>query len=64
MFQVIKDNCKNVWGDFGRHFYQISRAYKPMRPHAVTAIAFKRAVADFGLSPVDDFADYSSADSL
>lgn len=65
MFQVIKDNCKNVWGDFGRHFYQIQRAYKPMRPHAVCAIAFKRATADFALSPVGDFADYSSSvDSL
>lgn len=64
MFQVIKDNGNNVWGDFGRHFYQISRAYKPMRPHAVTAIAFKRAVADFQLNPVNDFSDYSSTDSL
>ena len=64
MFQVIKDNCRNVWGDFGRHFYQIQRAYKPMRPHAVCAIAFKRAVADFALTPVSDFADYTSTDSL
>lgn len=63
-FKVIEDNCRNVWGDFGRHFYQISRAYKPMRPHAVTAIAFKRAIADFALTPVADFADYTSTDSL
>jgi hypothetical protein len=63
-FKVIEDNCKNAWGDFGRHFYQIQRAYKPMRPHAVTAIAFKRAVTDFALSPVTDFSDYSSTDSL
>jgi hypothetical protein len=64
IFQVIKDNCRNVWGDFGRHFYQISRAIKPMRPHAVCAIAFKRAQSQYNLTPVADFADYSSADSL
>lgn len=64
MFQVIKDNCRNVWGDFGRHFYQIQRAIKPMRPHAVCAIAFKRAQADFGLQTVPDFSNYSSSDSL
>jgi hypothetical protein len=65
MFQVIKDNCRNVWGDFGRHFYQISRAYKPMRPHAVCAIAYKRAQSQYNLTPVSDFADYSStSDSL
>lgn len=64
MFQVIKDNCRNVWGDFGRHFYQIQRAIKPMRPHAVCAIAFKRAQSDYGLTAVSDFADYSSTDSL
>jgi hypothetical protein len=61
MFQVIKDNINNVWGDFGRHHYQIQRAYRPERPHAVTAIMFKRAVADFGLSPVSDYTDYSSS---
>ncbi len=63
-FKVIEDNCRNAWADYGRHFYQISRAYKPMRPHAVTAIAFKRAVADFALTPVSDFADYTSTASL
>lgn len=64
MFQVIKDNCRNVWGDFGRHFYQIERAYKPMRPHAVCAIAFKRAMSQYNLVPVEDFQDYSSTDSI
>lgn len=64
MWQVIKDNSSNVWGDYGRHFYQLSRAYRPERPHAVTAIAYKRAVADFGLVAVSDYSDYSSTDSL
>lgn len=64
IFRVQMDNCRNVWGDFGRHFYQISRAIKPMRPHAVTAIAFKRSQSDYGLSPVGDYSKYSSSDSL
>lgn len=64
IFKVIEDNCRNVWGDFGRHFYQIQRAIRPKRPHAVCAIAFKRAQSVYNLTPVADFADYSSADSL
>lgn len=64
IFRVQMDNCRNVWGDFGRHFYQIERAIKPMRPHAVCAIAFKRSQSDYGLSPVSDYSQYSSADSL
>lgn len=64
MFKVIEDNCRNPWGDFGRHFYQIQRAIKPMRPHAACAIAFKRAQSQYNLTPVTDYADYSSTDSL
>lgn len=64
MFQVIKDNSTNVWGDYGRHFYQIQRAYKPERPHAVCAIIYKRASKNFGLTPVSDYSNYSSLASL
>lgn len=64
MFQVIKDNSKNVWGDYGRHFYQIQRSYKPERPHAICAVAYKRSQVDFGLNPVNNIPDYSSADAL
>ena len=63
-FKVIEDNGDNVWGDWGRHYFQIQRAYKPLRPHAITAIAFKRAGNDFGLTAVDDYQGYSSNASI
>lgn len=63
-FKVIEDNCRNAWADYGRHFYQISRAIKPMRPHAVCAIAFKRANSSYNLVPVTDVQGYSSSDSI
>lgn len=50
-FVVIRDNDCNTFGDFGNHLYQITRAYKPQRPHAVMAIAFQRCALDFGLAP-------------
>lgn len=36
------DNECNVWQDFGRHYYQITRAFLPETPHAVIPILFKR----------------------
>ena len=63
-FKVIQDNADNVWADFGRHFYQISRAYQPIRPHAVCAIAFKRKSASFNLTALSNYPAYSSSDSL
>lgn len=64
-FRVIEDNSKNVWRDYGRHFYQIQRAYRAERPHAICPIIYKRAQVDFGASPVGNVvSDYSSADSL
>ena len=64
-FKVIEDNGENVWGDYGRHYYQIQRAYQPIRPHAVMAIAFKRPdSSSFGLTSVSDYTNYSSTDSL
>jgi hypothetical protein len=63
-WNVIIDNANNVWGDYARHYYQISRAIRPERPHAVCAIAFKRWNQTFGLVPQSDFADYSSSASL
>lgn len=63
-FKVIEDNDCNVWGDFGRHFYQIGRAYRPQRPHHVMAIAYKRQPADFDLEEVSNWPDYSTATSL
>jgi hypothetical protein len=44
------DNDCNVYGDFGWHKYQITRAYKPMRPQWVVPILYKRCTADLGLT--------------
>lgn len=49
-FVVIRDNDCNVFGDTGYHIYQITRAYRPERPHAVIPIAFKRCQPDFGFA--------------
>lgn len=59
-----RDNDKNVWQDFGRHYYQFSRAYKPIRPHAVCAIAYARQQVDFSLSAITSSGDWSSTASL
>lgn len=48
-WSYIKDNDCNVFGDFGRHIYQISRAYKPVRPQHIVPILYKRCIADLGL---------------
>jgi hypothetical protein len=43
------DNDCNVFGDFGWHKYQITRAYQPVRPHHIIPILYKRCKADLGL---------------
>lgn len=43
------DNDCNQWGDYGWHKYQITRAYRPVRPQHATAIIFERCEADLGL---------------
>jgi hypothetical protein len=48
-WHYIKDNDENAWGDFGFHKYQISRAYKPLRPQHIIPIIYKRAQTDLGL---------------
>ena len=64
-FLVIQDNDCNVWQDFGRHYYQFTRGYRPERPHAVCAIGFARTQADdFGLAAITNFGNYSSTASL
>lgn len=45
----IRDNDCNLFGDTGQHVYQISRAYRPFRPHAVMPIGYKRCAFDLGL---------------
>lgn len=44
-----RDNDCNVWGDYGHHIYQITRAYQPQRPHHIIPILYKRCKADLGL---------------
>lgn len=49
-WHYVKDNDENAWGDFGFHKYQITRAYKPLRPQHIIPIMFKRAQTDLGLT--------------
>jgi len=44
-----RDNDCNLFLDYGQHIYQISRAYQPIRPHAVVPFAYKRCTFDTGL---------------
>jgi hypothetical protein len=48
------DNDCNEWGDYGWHKYQITRAYKPLRPQHIIPIMFKRCIGDLGLTPCTD----------
>lgn len=63
-FVVIRDNDKNIFGDFGYFIYQIQRSFKPERPHHIMAIAYKRCDEDFDLVTCDDYAGFSSSESL
>jgi hypothetical protein len=48
-WHYVKDNNDNVWGDYGFHKYQITRAYKPLRPQHIIPLIFLRAQSDLGL---------------
>lgn len=48
------DNGCNVAGDFGFHWFQISRAYKALRPEHVVPLLYKRCRADLGLVDCSD----------
>jgi hypothetical protein len=60
------DNECNQWGDFGWHKYQITRAYKPLRPQHIIPILYKRCRADLGLVNCSDTdsSSFSGADSF
>jgi hypothetical protein len=47
---VIDNDC-NPFGDFGWHKYQITRAYRPIRPQHEIPILYQRCTADLGLEP-------------
>lgn len=48
-FVIPNDADCNLWRDYGVHLYEIERAYQPIAPHAVTAIAYSRCTANLGL---------------
>lgn len=43
------DNDCNMYGDFGWHKYEITRAYQPVRPHFIVPILFRRCPFDTGI---------------
>jgi hypothetical protein len=57
------DNQCNQWGDFGWHKYQITRAYRPLRPQHIVPIAYKRCKADLGLVNCTDDSSLSFSGS-
>jgi hypothetical protein len=65
-WHYMVDNECNQWGDFGWHKYQITRAYKPLRPQHIVPILYKRCQADLGLVNCSDTSasSYSGADSF
>lgn len=46
---VIDNDC-NQYGDFGWHKYEITRAYRPVRPANVVPILFRRCAYDTGIA--------------
>jgi hypothetical protein len=50
VFKVLDDADCHFWNDYGQHRYEIERAYQPMSPHSVAAIAFARCTSTLGLT--------------
>lgn len=48
-FKLLNDADCNFWEDFGQHMYELERAFQPMHPHAIAAVAFKRCTGVLGL---------------
>lgn len=66
-WHYLKDNECNQWGDFGWHKYQITRAYRPLRPQHIIALAYKRCPTDLGLVACNDevtLSSYTGADTF
>lgn len=65
-WHYVVDNQCNEFGDFGWHHYQITRAYRPLRPQHIVPILYKRCIADLGLvSCADpDASSFTGADSF
>lgn len=45
-WHYAKDNMTNLWGDFGFHKYELTQAYRPIRPHHCVAILYKRCAVE------------------
>lgn len=67
-WSYIKDNDCNKFGDYGNHIFQITRAYKPLRPQHIVTVLYKRAKVDLGLTVASaetllssDGSEYTSA---
>lgn len=52
-WHYVVDNDCNSFGDYGYHKYQITRAYRPVRPHHIVPVIYKRCEADLGLFDCD-----------
>jgi len=50
-WHYVVDNDCNVHGDFGWHIYEITRAYKPVRPHWIIPVLYLRCEEDLGFQP-------------
>lgn len=64
-WHYIIDNGCNSRGDYGWHQYQITRAYKPLRPQHIVPILYRRCKADLGLIDCEDTSalTYTGADA-
>lgn len=48
VWHYVIDNDCNQYGDFGWHLYEITRAYRPVRPANVLPILYRRCPQDSG----------------
>ena len=48
VWHYVVDNDCNQYGDFGWHLYEITRAYRPVRPANVMPILYRRCAQDSG----------------
>lgn len=48
VWHYVIDNDCNQYGDFGWHIYEITRAYRPVRPANVLPILYRRCPQDAG----------------
>lgn len=51
-WHYVQDNATNTYGDYGFHKYQITRAYKPIRPQHIIPLIYKRAQSNLNLTAI------------